>query len=406
MSRIKDTIKGSAGAVSLGSDTTTRQLTNLAPGSADSDAVNVAQLKAVVGSIKKYTVTSPDGSITVTSPTSGQDPQNFQISMNTTAVKDAAAWKIKANKEADDKATSVRGGDIVTFKAKDGGNSGDTIKISRNGKELTFEANYATIRTPDTGAVNVDNGVKDNWLAKAKNVAEAINASGWTLQANGNKVGLVNPGDKVNIATDANSGITITPTNENAGVSTIKLKANVTGLTAGENITISNNNGNYTINAKDTNTQASVSKKSGYIVRVQDIETDNFIVVSVYCDSCIGLLFEKSISCFFCQVFFLWECYTILYHLIPYCNSCCYVFCLIFSDYNTHSSVLHFPYHTVNDQFSVSLHTSAHCLVLFALETWDLLDSIKIPESSPCFRIIFAVDRSACYRMKFDFCSI
>ena len=273
LTRIKDTIKGSAGAVSLGSDTTTRQLTNLAPGSADSDAVNVAQLKAVVGSIKKYTVTSPDGSITVTSPTSGQDPQNFQISMNTTAVKDAAAWKIKANKEADDKATSVRGGDIVTFKAKDGGNSGDTIKISRNGKELTFEANYATIRTPDTGAVNVDNGVKDNWLAKAKNVAEAINASGWTLQANGNKVGLVNPGDKVNIATDANSGITITPTNENAGVSTIKLKANVTGLTAGENITISNNNGNYTINAKDTNTQASVSKKSGSPITVTKTAT-------------------------------------------------------------------------------------------------------------------------------------
>mgnify|MGYP001004039473 CR=1 FL=1 len=94
---------------------------------------------------------------------------------------------------------------------------------------------------------------------------------------------------------------------------------------------------------------------------VQDIETDNFIVVSVYCDPCISLFFEKSISCFFCQVFFLWECYTILYHLIPYCNSCCYVFCLIFSDYNIHSSVLHFPYHTVNDQFSVSLHTSAYC---------------------------------------------
>ena len=262
LTRVKETIKGSAGAVSLGNGTTTRQLTNLAPGSADSDAVNVAQLKAVVGSIKKYTVTSPDGSITITNPTPGQDPQNFQISMNTTAVKDAAAWKIKANKETDDKATSVRGGDIVTFKAKDGGNSGDTIKISRNEKELTFEANYATIRTTGgtEGTVRVDDNVKDNWLAKAKNVAEAINASGWTLQANGQKVGLINPGDKVNIATDANSGITVTPTNENTGVSTIKLKANVTGLTAGENVTISNNNGNYTISATDTNTQASVSK--------------------------------------------------------------------------------------------------------------------------------------------------
>ena len=277
LERVKNTIKGTAGAVSLGNDSTTRQLTNLAPGSADSDAVNVAQLKAVVGGIVKYNVTSPDKSITIDSKdetTDGVRKTTFNVTMNTTAVKDAAAWKIKANKETDNQATSVKGGDIVTFKAKDGGNSGDTIKITRNGKELTFEANFATIRTPGTGMVNVDDTVKDNWLAKAKNVAEAINASGWILQANGNKVGLINPGNKVNIATDANSGITITPTNENAdGVSTIKLKANVTGLTAGNNVTISSKDGNYTINAIDTNTQASVSPKSGSPITVTKTTT-------------------------------------------------------------------------------------------------------------------------------------
>ena len=277
LERVKNTIKGTAGAVSLGNATTTRQLTNLAPGSADSDAVNVAQLKAVVGGIVKYNVTSPDKSITIDSKdetTDGVRKTTFNVTMNTTAVKDAAAWKIKANKETDNQAASVKGGDIVTFKAKDGGNSGDTIKITRNGKELTFEANFATIRTPGTGMVNVDDTVKDNWLAKAKNVAEAINASGWILQANGNKVGLINPGNKVNIATDANSGITITPTNENAdGVSTIKLKANVTGLTAGNNVTISSKDGNYTINAIDTNTQASVSPKSGSPITVTKTTT-------------------------------------------------------------------------------------------------------------------------------------
>ena len=277
LERVKNTIKGTAGAVSLGNDSTTRQLTNLAPGSADSDAVNVAQLKAVVGGIVKYNVTSPDKSITIDSKdetTDGVRKTTFNVTMNTTAVKDAAAWKIKANKETDNQATSVKGGDIVTCKTKDGGNSGDTIKITRNGKELTFEANFATIRTPGTGMVNVDDTVKDNWLAKAKNVAEAINASGWILQANGNKVGLINPGNKVNIATDANSGITITPTNENAdGVSTIKLKANVTGLTAGNNVTISSKDGNYTINAIDTNTQASVSPKSGSPITVTKTTT-------------------------------------------------------------------------------------------------------------------------------------
>ena len=280
LKRVKKTIHGNAGAVSLGKDDEngkiTRQLTHLAPGSADSDAVNVAQLKAVVGSIVKYNVTSPDNSIDIKSEDkteNGVRKTTFNVKMNTDAVKNAAAWKIKANKETDDKATSVRGGDIVTFKAKDGGNSGDTIKITRNGKELTFEANFATIRTPGTGMVNVDNDVKDNWLAKAKNVAAAINASGWTLQANGNNVGLINPGDKVNIATDEGSGITINKINEADKVSTIKLKANVTGLTAGNNVTISSKDGNYTINAIDTNTQASVSPKSGSPITVTKTTT-------------------------------------------------------------------------------------------------------------------------------------
>ena len=46
---IKNTIKGNKGAVSVGDSGNTRQIINVAAGSADSDAVNVAQLKAVVG---------------------------------------------------------------------------------------------------------------------------------------------------------------------------------------------------------------------------------------------------------------------------------------------------------------------------------------------------------------------
>ena len=268
LTRVKNTIKGSAGAVSLGNGTTTRQLTNLAPGSADSDAVNVAQLKAVVGSIKKYTVTSPDGSITITNPTPGQDPQNFQISMNTTAVQNAAAWNLKEGSESGN-GEPVKGGNTVTF------TDTETIDVKRNGKTLTFHAKTSSIKNGENSNEGKPWTTDNNgqYLAKTKNIVDAIQNSGWTLQANGQKVGLVNPGDKVNIATDANSGITITPTNENAGVSTIKLKANVTGLTAGENITISNNNGNYTINAKDTNTQASVSKKSGSPITVTKTAT-------------------------------------------------------------------------------------------------------------------------------------
>ncbi|WP_204713473.1 ESPR-type extended signal peptide-containing protein, partial [Haemophilus haemolyticus] len=83
LERVKNTILGSAGAVSLGKDgETTRQLTNLAPGSADSDAVNVAQLKAVVGTIKHYNVTSKDGDITVSPDTTDPNKTVWDLKIN------------------------------------------------------------------------------------------------------------------------------------------------------------------------------------------------------------------------------------------------------------------------------------------------------------------------------------
>ena len=135
---IKNTINGNKGAVSVGDSGNTRQIINVAPGSADSDAVNVAQLKAVAGGIKKYSVTSPDNSITITPPVTGDDPQNFKIKMNTTAVQNAAAWNIKSGSESGN-GEQVRGGQTVTFAGS------DTINVVRNGKTLTFNANISNI---------------------------------------------------------------------------------------------------------------------------------------------------------------------------------------------------------------------------------------------------------------------
>ena len=116
LERIKNTIKGTAGAVSLGNDTTTRQLTNLAPGSADSDAVNVAQLKAVVGTIKHYNVTSKDGDITVNPDTT--DPNN-------------TVWDLKINPKYKIKYFSVKseGG---TNENNDGATGTDAIAIGKD----------------------------------------------------------------------------------------------------------------------------------------------------------------------------------------------------------------------------------------------------------------------------------
>lgn len=51
---IAATVKGNLGAVSVGNDNATRQITNVAAGSNDSDAVNVAQLKSVETSVREY----------------------------------------------------------------------------------------------------------------------------------------------------------------------------------------------------------------------------------------------------------------------------------------------------------------------------------------------------------------
>ena len=211
---IKNTINGNKGAVSVGDSGNTRQIINVAAGSADSDAVNVAQLKAVAGGIKRYSVTSPDGTITVTNPTPGSDPQNFQIKMNTTAVQDAAQWYVKEGTETS--GTAVRGGNTVSF------NDSSTVDVQHNNRNFTFNVKSGDVTTnTNTGAITAP--TDGNVLAKAKNVAEAIQRSGWELQANGTKVGLINPGDKVNIK--AGTGVTITPTNETAGVSTLTISA-------------------------------------------------------------------------------------------------------------------------------------------------------------------------------------
>ena len=116
LERVKNTIKGTAGAVSLGNNTTTRQLTNLAPGSADYDAVNVAQLKAVVGTIKHYNVTSKDGDITINPDTT--DPNK-------------TVWDLKINPKYKIKYFSVKseGG---TNENNDGATATDAIAIGKN----------------------------------------------------------------------------------------------------------------------------------------------------------------------------------------------------------------------------------------------------------------------------------
>lgn len=74
------TVKGGQGAVSVGSAEQTRQITNVAAGSNDSDAVNVSQLKAVANTIKDVEVAAGNN-VTVTSATEG-NKTTYTVSAN------------------------------------------------------------------------------------------------------------------------------------------------------------------------------------------------------------------------------------------------------------------------------------------------------------------------------------
>ena len=191
--------------LSIGDTDKTRQINHLAAGTADDDAVNVAQLKSV--------------------------NLAFKGDNNT-----------KGDVRLHDQRLSVVGatGSFITTKADDN-------KLEINTTQGTFST------TADGKSSSTTAG-----LATTNAVADTINKTYWQLQADGSQVGDVNPGDKVNIA--SGNGITVTPTTEANGVSKITINATVAGIKAGHNVTVETTDGVSTINAIDTNTQASVSK--------------------------------------------------------------------------------------------------------------------------------------------------
>ena len=84
---VKDTVKGKLAAVSVGSSTATRQITNLAAGSADSDAVNVAQLNSVASEVKSNSETVEEHTTNLINQNTNAINQNTNvINQNTAAI--------------------------------------------------------------------------------------------------------------------------------------------------------------------------------------------------------------------------------------------------------------------------------------------------------------------------------
>ena len=158
----------------------TRQITNVAAGSDDTDAVNVAQLKAA-----QPTVTSNDHSVTINTTTDSIDYHKIYDLKIATAT-------LSQEKTTGDK--PVETGKVTV--------TNPTYKGS-DGKDVTNESAYVT----------------------GKSVADAINNSGFNLIASksegdvtGNAKTLIHPGDSVTI--DAGKNISLTQTNGKISIAT------------------------------------------------------------------------------------------------------------------------------------------------------------------------------------------
>ena len=285
-------LTSTTGAVAIGSDSQSRQLTGLAAGTADTDAVNVAQLKSVNLAFKgntgtgdvnlaahpltiqgndDYITTSATGNtinvsgkvqnITVTNGTATAankgmaDAQNVANAINNAIQSNAYKWRLTANGEATPEIISKD--DTVDF-------SGDTnISVARNGKKITTSLKKdITVDTVKANkSVTIGSGSNQITLDGNSGAVTGRTFSGNSFAA-GNNV-LNNTTLQIGSPTGANNvSITTDGLTAKAGAKTVKFGTN--GIDAGgQQITNVSSGGNVGTNAANiTDVQNAVSSVS------------------------------------------------------------------------------------------------------------------------------------------------
>ena len=213
------------------------KIQEVAEGTADTDAVNVKQLKDTVASqtltYRANTAADTDAKTvklskgldfvdgTMTKATVDNDGKvTFDINDDTKAkINDSAtAINRKVSLGADSgtvSSQSLKDGDVA-FNVK--GATGDFISTKMNGDTVEVSTKRSTINSDAAGTASVTG---DDGLATAKNVADAINkaasqakdGAAWKLSANGDTPTTVAGGDTVDFTGDNN--ITVTQTGKN-----------------------------------------------------------------------------------------------------------------------------------------------------------------------------------------------
>ena len=258
------------GAFAVGNETNTRQITGVAAGTADTDAVNVAQLKSVnlkvagdtgTGDVNlanstlnikgaglaKTTASGKDVTVTVSEKAVKQeavkavtmaatDPNGpITVTPELSADKDTATYKVGIDP------TKVAEITKLTYKDNDGADKTVTLKKGLNFKNGTM----TTATTAADGVVTVD--INDDTKAKINNAAtnkldnltsdgeqKVKSLSAWKVKANNSNAETVTGGDTVTFNDGSNIAIT-----QNGKTFTVATKDDVTfnSVTAGSKVT-------------------------------------------------------------------------------------------------------------------------------------------------------------------------
>ncbi|ASP17479.1 hypothetical protein CGZ77_06805 [Neisseria sp. KEM232] len=148
---IRATVKGELGAVSVGTQNGTRQIINVAAGTEDSDAVNVAQLKAVANQVTSSISTTPltvanDGKVT---PPAAADAGKLATAgdianaINNSGFQATAGGRLASGTTAT--ATTVKPGQKVTFAAGNGLTVKQDVDATNGDQTYTYALDAQTV---------------------------------------------------------------------------------------------------------------------------------------------------------------------------------------------------------------------------------------------------------------------
>ena len=194
--------KGTTGAVSVGSDTVKRQIINVAAGTDDSDAVNVAQLKAVTSNASW----TAQGNGSDVNAVKNGSKVNFADGTNTTAsvTKDASGkvttvkYNLKKDVDLGPNGSLIINGN--TYINKDGINAGNKqiTNVASGGDTITNAANIGDINRIVEAKDKYVTGGTANYQTNGDGTAALTGTNGLTADMTGLKNNYVTTGSVSN----------------------------------------------------------------------------------------------------------------------------------------------------------------------------------------------------------------